>query len=258
MHLKFLNSNNLKTKNYVISKLFNSETLYCLFAKILKTCFSFGMKKPLKIISVVAQKGGTGKTTLAVNLAALAAKEGLQVGLIDCDPQASAASWWRTREAEDITLIERPASDLPMILEAAKNDGLDLLIVDTRPSVEAETIQAVKASTACIIPTRPGVLDLRAVAMTAQIVKSSKVPGCIVLNQCPPPRGIGEGALTAEARSVAATLGLPVAPPAISLRAALSYSLNDGRAVCEYEPNEKADLEIRALWRYLRKAYLNG
>jgi len=211
-----------------------------------------------KILAIVAQKGGTGKTTLAVNLATLAAKDGLRVALIDCDPQASAASWWRTREAEDITLIERPASDLPMIRDAAHSDGFDLLIVDTRPSVEAETMQAIQAATACIIPTRPGILDLRAVALTADLVKSAKRPGCIVLNQCPPPRGVGEGTLTAEARTVASSLGLPVAPPAISMRAALSYALNDGRAVCEYEPAEKADLETRALWRYLKKAYLNG
>lgn len=211
-----------------------------------------------KILAIVAQKGGTGKTTLAVNLATLAARDGLRVALIDCDPQASAASWWRTREAEDITLIERPASDLPMIRDAARSDGFDLLIVDTRPSVEAETMQAIQAATACIIPTRPGILDLRAVALTADLVKSAKASGCIVLNQCPPPRGVGEGTLTAEARTVASSLGLPVAPLAISMRAALSYALNDGRAVCEYEPGEKADLETRALWRYLKKAYLNG
>lgn len=214
--------------------------------------------KNLKTLSVIAQKGGTGKTTLAVNLAALAASEGLRVALVDCDPQRSAAGWWQTRQAEDITLIEQSASQLPIIKEAAANDGFHLLIVDTRPSVEAETMQAIQFATASIIPTRPGVLDLRAVALTAGLVTKSKGTGCIVLNQCPPPRGIGEGALTAEARAVANTLGVPVAPPAISMRSAFSYSLNDGRSVCEYEPDGKAALELQALWRYLKKAYLDG
>ncbi|POF61150.1 hypothetical protein CFR73_15080 [Novacetimonas maltaceti] len=215
-------------------------------------------KKALKTLAVIAQKGGTGKTTLAVNLAALAAADGLRVALVDCDPQKSAAGWWQTREAQDITLIERSASDLPTIQEAAKNDGFDLLIVDTRPSVEGETVQAIKAATVSVIPTRPGVLDLRAVASTAQLAKKAGETGVIVLNQCPPPRGIGEGALTAEARAVANTLGLPVAPPTVSMRSAFSYALNDGRAVCEYEPGGKADLELQSLWRYLKKAYLNG
>lgn len=214
--------------------------------------------KNLKTLSVIAQKGGTGKTTLAVNLAALAASEGLRVALVDCDPQRSAAGWWQTRQAEDITLIEQSASQLPIIKEAAANDGFHLLIVDTRPSVEAETMQAIQFATASIIPTRPGVLDLRAVALTAGLVTKSKGTGCIVLNQCPPPRGIGEGTLTAEARAVANTLGVPVAPPVISMRSAFSYSLNDGRSVCEYEPDGKAALELQALWRYLKKAYLDG
>jgi len=212
----------------------------------------------LKTLAVVAQKGGTGKTTLAINLAALAASEGWRVALVDCDPQASAASWWHSREGDDITLIERPASDLPAIQEVAQAEGFDLLVVDTRPSVEGETAQAIRSATVALIPTRPGVLDLRAVASTAQLVKAARVPGVIVLNQCPPPRSDNEPTLTAEARAVASTLGLPVAPPVVSMRAALSYSLNDGRAAFEYEPGGKADLETRNLWHHIRKAYLNG
>lgn len=211
-----------------------------------------------KTLAVIAQKGGTGKTTLTVNLAVLAARDGLRVAVVDCDPQRSALSWWQTREAEDVALIEGNAADLPAIQTAAGQRGFNLIIVDTRPSVEAETSHAIKSATACIIPTRPGVLDLRAVALTAQLVRSAQKPGCIVLNQCPPPRAIGEATLTKEARAVAASLGLPVAPPSVSMRAAFSYSLNDGRSVSEYEPGEKADLEARALWRFIRKAYLNG
>ncbi|NVN06711.1 ParA family protein, partial [Asaia spathodeae] len=130
-------------------------------------------------LAVIAQKGGTGKTTLTVNLATLAARDGLRVAIVDCDPQRSALSWWQTREAEDVALIEGNAADLPAIQTAAGRQGFDLLIVDTRPSVEAETSHAIQSATACIIPTRPGILDLRAVASTAQLVRSTQTPGCI-------------------------------------------------------------------------------
>lgn len=214
--------------------------------------------RTLKTLAVVAQKGGVGKTTLAVNLAILAVKDGLRVALVDTDPQASAAGWWKTRQADDLVMIERDAAMLPDIQKMAQAEGFDLLIVDTRPSVEGETLRAAKAATAAIIPTRPGILDLRAIASTANVIRSADCPACIVLNQCPPPRGVGEATLTAEAREAANSIGLPVAPPACSSLVAYSYALNDGRAVCEYEPDGKADLELRALWRYLRKAYLDG
>lgn len=212
----------------------------------------------LKTLSVIAQKGGVGKTTLAINIAVLAASQKWRTALIDCDPQRSSAAWWNTREATDVTLIERPAADLDMIQAAARNDGFDLLVVDTRPSVEGDTIHAVKAADAVVVPTRPGILDLRAVQDTVRLVKNANKAGCVVLNQCPPPRHFGEPTLTSEARAVALELGLPVAPAVISNRVALSYSLNDGRAVTEYEPEGRAADEIRSLWSYIRKAYLNG
>lgn len=212
----------------------------------------------MKTISLVSQKGGTGKTTLAVSLAALAASEGLQVALVDCDNQHSASAWWGTRKLDDIVMIEQPAHALPDIQNAARSDKLDLMIIDTPPTITAETMHAARAADVSLIPTRPGILDLRAISATADIIGKAGLTGCIVLNQCPPPRGFGEPTLTAEARSVAASLGLPVAPPVLSLRSAFSYALNDGQGVTEFEPTGKAAHEMRAFWSYIKKAYLNG
>lgn len=215
--------------------------------------------KNLKSLSVVAQKGGTGKTTLAVNLAALAALDGLRVALIDCDPQRSAAGWWQIRKEEWPALIEQPAGQLPSVMETLRAEGFNLAVVDTRPSVEAETLEAVQNSTAAIIPTRPTSMDISAVALTAQLVRSAQKPGCIVLNQCPPSIKQGEAPLTAETRAIANTLGLPVAPPALVNRIAYPYASNGGMAVREYEPGKAADQEMTALWSHIKKGYLaNG
>ncbi|PYD61166.1 ParA family protein [Gluconacetobacter entanii] len=214
--------------------------------------------KNLKSLSVVAQKGGTGKTTLAVNLAVLAALDGLRVALIDCDPQRSAAGWWQIRKEEWPALIEQPAGQLPSVMETLKAEGFNLAVVDTRPSVEAETLEAVQNSTAAIIPTRPTSMDISAVALTAQLVRSAQKPGCIVLNQCPPSIKQGEAPLTAETRAIANTLGLPVAPPALVNRIAYPYASNGGMAVREYEPGKAADQEMTALWSHIKKGYLSN
>ncbi|GCD61699.1 cobyrinic acid a,c-diamide synthase [Acetobacter pasteurianus NBRC 3280] len=214
--------------------------------------------KNLKSLSVVAQKGGTGKTTLAVNLAVLAALDGLRVALIDCDPQRSAAGWWQIRKEEWPALIEQPAGQLPSVMETLRAEGFNLAIVDTRPSVEAETLEAVQNSTVAIIPTRPTSMDISAVALTAQLVRSAQKPGCIVLNQCPPSIKQGEAPLTAETRTIANTLGLPVAPPALVNRIAYPYASNGGMAVREYEPGKAADQEMTALWSHIKKGYLSN
>lgn len=214
--------------------------------------------KNLKTLSVVAQKGGTGKTTLAVNLAVLAALDGLRVALIDCDPQRSAAGWWQIRKEEWPALIEQPAGQLPSVMETLRAEGFNLAVVDTRPSVEAETLEAVQNSTVAIIPTRPTSMDISAVALTAQLVRSAQKPGCIVLNQCPPSVKQGEAPLTAETRALANTLGLPVAPPALVNRIAYPYASNGGMAVREYEPGKAADQEMTALWSHIKKGYLSN
>ena len=212
----------------------------------------------LKALAVVSQKGGTGKTTLAVNLAVHASMDGLNVAVIDCDPQRSAAGWWGIRQHEWPTLIERPAHELPSILATLEEEGFNLAIIDTRPSVEGETLRAVQSATAAIISSRPTSFDLRAIALTAQLVRDSGKSGCIVLNQCPPPRSENEPSITAEARSVAASLGLPVAPATVSIRVAIPYAASGGMAACEYEPDGNATKEIAALWQHIKGEYLNG
>lgn len=213
--------------------------------------------KNLKTLSVVAQKGGTGKTTLAVNLAVLAALDGLRVALVDCDPQRSAAGWWQVREQDWPVLVERPAGQLPSVLQTLEVEGFNLAVVDTRPSVEEETRQAIQNCTSAIIPTRPTSMDISAVALTTQLVTASGKPGCIVLNQCPPGIRQGEAPLTAETRTIANSLGLPVAPPALVSRIAYPYASNGGMAVREYEPGKAADQEMTALWSHIKKGYLS-
>ena len=208
----------------------------------------------MKTLALLARKGGAGKTTLAVHLAVIAAQTGRRVLLVDTDPQRSTAAWWRSRPADMPELVECEASGLPAVLKAAEEAGVDLAVVDTRPSVEADTAAVAKLADLVLIPTRPAILDLRAIGATVQVVQTAKRPSLIVLNAAPPPRGSTQAAITAEARRALAAYPVPVAPVAIASRAALSHALVGGLAVTEFEPAGKASVEMQALFTIVRKA----
>jgi chromosome partitioning protein len=207
----------------------------------------------VKVLGLLSRKGGSGKTTLAVHLAVAAQAAGRRVLLIDLDPQGSAASWWRARAADTPAMEPATPDRLPGLLETASNAGIDLAIIDTRPSVEADAVQVAALSDFLLIPTRPAILDLRAVLASLDIVKGSTNRAALVLNACQPPRGAGEASATMDARSALKAFGVPVAPATVVQRSALSQALVGGMTASETEPDGKAAKDIRALWRFVEK-----
>ena len=208
----------------------------------------------MRTLGLLSRKGGVGKTTLAIHLAVKAQESGLRVLLIDLDPQGSAAAWWQAREGDTPALEVTEPGKLSELLKTAQGVGIDLAIIDTRPSVEADAVQVASLSDYLLVPTRPAILDLRAILGTLDIVKGGRHRASIVLNACPAARGgIGEASSTSDARKALKAFGVPVAPVAIVQRAALAHALVGGQAVSETEPASKASKEIRALWRHIEK-----
>ena len=206
----------------------------------------------MQTLALLARKGGTGKTTIAIHLAVAAVQAGRRVLLLDTDPQHSAGDWWRARAGNAPELVECEARRVGDVLQAAATDGVDLVVVDTRPSVEADTAEIARLADMTLIPCRAGVLDLRAIRATVEVIRAvHQARAAIVLNAVPASRGFGENSLTAEARRALNVYGLPVAPVAIGHRAALAHALIDGRAVTEFEPDGKAAGELRRLYRHL-------
>lgn len=208
----------------------------------------------MRTVALLARKGGTGKTTLAVHLAVLAAEAGRRVLLVDTDPQRSAGDWRRVRESDTPRLVECVAKRVPEVLDLARREGIDLVVVDTRPSVEAETVEIARLSDLVLIPTGTGILDLRAIAATADMVRSLRTGAretLIVLNGVLPSSGFGENPLTSEARRALATYQIPVADVAIGRRVAFAHALIDGRSVTEFEPHGKASRELRKLFTHM-------
>lgn len=206
----------------------------------------------MKVVGFLAQKGGAGKTTLAVHLSVLA-----NAPLLDTDPQESAADWARARENDEPPVLPLKVTDLEKTLGAVRATGSAWTFIDTAPHAQATVAQVPRFCDLIVIPTRPSIMDLRALGKTFDIVRTRNVPAVVVLNACPAPRLLGEARAVREARAALEPTGIPVAPVTITDRADLQHALIDGRAVTEYDANSKASAEIRALWTYLQ-GVMNG
>jgi chromosome partitioning protein len=99
----------------------------------------------MKVVAILSQKGGAGKTTLALHLAAAAEAAKLSTVVIDLDPQASASDWKDSREHETPVVTALPHTRLPQGLQAAKEGGAKLVVIDTAPHSEAAAMAGRKA-----------------------------------------------------------------------------------------------------------------
>lgn len=203
--------------------------------------------RPMKVIAILSQKGGAGKTTLALHVAAAAEAAGKACAVIDIDPQASAAGWKDTRHDETPVVVALPHTRLAAGLQAAKEGGAKLCIIDTAPHAEAAAMAAARAADLVLIPCRAGILDLRAIGTTAEFVKLAGKPAFVVLNALPP----RASQILYDARQAVAVHGIDVAPVALQQRAAYGHALTAGQTASEYEPEGKAAEEIAALRKWL-------
>jgi chromosome partitioning protein len=207
----------------------------------------------MQVVGLISRKGGSGKTTLATTLAVMGEQAGLRSLLVDLDPQGSSAAWWKARDAQTPPLVETKPGRLKDILEGAEGDGIDLVVVDARPSVERDVAHVASLADLVLVPTRPAVFDLRAILGTLDIVREASCRALIVLNACPPHRGAGEASVVVDARHALAAFGVPVVPVAIVNRSAFPAAALAGLSVTELEPDGKAAKETRALWRAVEK-----
>lgn len=204
----------------------------------------------MKTLAILSRKGGAGKTTVALHLAVAARRRTV---IMDCDPQMSAADWWRSRQASTPELVEGGVGQLVEIQQAAAADGVELMVVDTRPSAEDDALEAARAADLVLIVLKPTILDLRAVAATVDTVKAAGASAVFLINQAPAGRNGIEASIVQEAIEALAGYGLPVCPVVLHNRASYHAALIDGRAVIEAEPSGKAASEIDALWAYVEK-----
>ena len=194
-------------------------------------------------IAVVAQKGGTGKTTLALTLAVAAEQTGETAVVLDIDPQATACKWGDRREASTPVVIDAQPARLGRALEAAQQQGVDLVIIDTPARLETAALEAARLSTLVVIPCRPLIFDIETVPTSQQIVTlAGGPPVAAVLNATPP-----RGRRAMQTRAALDEFGIVVCPHGLGQRAAVGDAVAVGLVAMEFMPSSRAASEARAV-----------
>lgn len=196
----------------------------------------------MTIIAIVSQKGGSGKTTLSVNLAAAAEVAGAIALVIDTDPQATASQWgaWRADKAPEV--IDSAPPRIQSKVEAAEGQGATFIVIDTPPHADSAASRAVEVADLVLIPCRPSVFDLAASKTTISLVRLFDKPAYVVFTAGPPqaPR------MYEEAVELVQSFGIEACPLILPDRAVYRHASAAGASVIEFEPEGKAAAEIAA------------
>jgi chromosome partitioning protein len=203
----------------------------------------------MKVISLVCQKGGTSKTTTAINLAVEATACGLEVALIDLDPQVSACDWKDIRGDKAPVVAATPVPHLARALKAAAGAGADLAIVDTAGRTNDAAAAAARVADLILIPLQPSLIDLKTLGATLEIIRlAGGKPTRALLTRV---RSVGtrHEDTTVWLRSQ----GVEVCPSSLGERVTYQDAYAQGVGVLEAEPTGKAAEEIREVYLYISR-----
>jgi chromosome partitioning protein len=208
----------------------------------------------MDVLAIIGQKGGTGKTTTALELAVTACLAGRDVAVIDLDPQTTAANWSDRRGKETPAVVSCQVARLAQVLEAAAKGGANLAIIDTPGKSTDALIGAAKAADFVLIPIQPQLYDIETLASLKDVLTlAGNPPAAVFVNRAPI-----QGKRHTETQAAAAAQGFTVCPVVIFTRAAHGDAGNIGLAAAEYEPTGKAAHEMTELYAYISIALKGG
>jgi chromosome partitioning protein len=203
------------------------------------------------VISLVGQKGGTGKTTVALGLAVAAAQAGHTVAVIDLDPQATASKWKDRRADENPAVVSAQASRLKPALEVARSSGAEYVIIDSAGRSDDSALAAARAADLILVPTRTSILELETLPAVTDLLRivGGMARSFVVLNGLHPSAG---SAGIEEARQMIANVyGLSHCPAHLCQRSAYTEAMIFGATPQERDPDGKAGHELRRLFQFV-------
>ncbi len=202
-------------------------------------------------ITVAQQKGGSGKTTVAINLAVHLWREGHSVAVLDTDPQGSLGRWFMTRleataGAPGLEFATASAWGVSYECDKLKKTN-DFVIVDTPPKADSDLRPALREADLVIVPVSASQLDLWATEAVLELVERTRRPSLAVLN-----RARAGTRLSTEMVTGMQSLEAPVAQTVLGNRVVFAEALGAGFGVSERQPSGRAAAEIAALAAEIR------
>ena len=197
-----------------------------------------------KIISFSNQKGGSGKTTLAANLAVLWSNSGYKVAIIDADAQKSLTYWYDARKkyyGNDETGIDVYPYLTRTILDDVKRikRQYNFIIIDSPPSITYDTIQVLRSADRIFVPVQPSPVDLMATIPFLNLVRQERKKSTIILNRVLPRAKLTE-AMILRLRYA----GAKISRSRISSKTIFAETFSAGRGVVDISVKSDASREI--------------
>jgi chromosome partitioning protein len=210
------------------------------------------------IIAITGQKGGIGKSTTAICMAAEAVERGLRVLLVDADPQGTARTWGDVANEAGLrapTIVAMGAAMHRSGQLAQLASAYDLTIIDCPPRHGDIQRSALMVAELAILPCGPSAADAWALTAAVEVLDEARALrpelGAVVLIT----RKQGRTALGKAARNVLESSGLPVLKAELASRIAYQEALAAGRGVTTFAPNDRAAAEVKALFDEIQEIF---